>query len=183
MLVGARCYFLILYKYGCIFFNSNTASFVKMSSYFLLTLTFVFVALFANQQVSAAAAGNQQACINTAYAIYDTFTSSGCNVERANATSCGRLFDFAIKNLNTDLDKCVRSDYVTLCLINPGGGFFSFSTCSSLSGGGKLTKEECEAYRKIDQTFTAKDGSKTLFKAENSRCINTINYNCHNLCN
>ncbi|KAF1799967.1 hypothetical protein V8B55DRAFT_1543132 [Mucor lusitanicus] len=152
-----------------------------MSSYFLLTLTLVLMALFASHQVSAAAIGDQQACIKRAYGIYDGFTKRGCNVERGEA-ACRGLFDFAIKNLNEDLDKCERSDYVTLCRIVPSGGFFSFTSCSSLNGGGKLTKAACEAEASKDYMFYGADGSKTLFKAGDSRCINTIDYNCHDLC-
>ncbi|KAL9553888.1 hypothetical protein MBANPS3_003060 [Mucor bainieri] len=126
--------------------------------------------LLASQQVSAAAAGNQEACIANAYKVYDFFTKSGCGVNTG-ADECRKQFDFAIKNLNNDLDKCGRSDYVTLCRIQPSGGFFSFSSCSSLSGGGKLTKADCEAQASQDYTFNGADGSKTVFEARNSRLL------------
>ncbi|KAK4511609.1 Family of serine hydrolases 3 [Mucor velutinosus] len=152
-----------------------------MPSYFLLTLTLVLVALFASHQVSAAAIGNQNACIQQAYRVYDFFTKNGCDIKKGEE-ACRNSFDFAIKNLNADLDKCERSDYVTLCRIVPSGGFFSFSSCSSTSGGGKLTKADCETEASKDYMFYGADGSKTLFKAKDSRCINQIDYNCHDLC-
>ncbi|KAL9553970.1 hypothetical protein MBANPS3_003032 [Mucor bainieri] len=132
-----------------------------MHFYSLSTLTLTVAALLANQQVSAAAAGNQEACIKTAYAIYNTFTQEGCNVN-GNTTACLAKMDFFIKNLNIDLDKCGRSDYVTLCRIIPAP-FFSFSTCTSLREDGKLTKEACEAQRRIDYVYNGGGGSKQEF--------------------
>ncbi|KAL7326741.1 hypothetical protein PS15p_209031 [Mucor circinelloides] len=152
-----------------------------MTSYFLLTLTFALMAILTSQQASAAAISNQDECTKRAYGIYDGLTRYGCNVKEENA--CSNLFNFAISNLNADLDKCNRSDYVTLCYIKPSGGFFSFTGCSSVSGGGKLTKESCEAEAKKGYIFNGEDGSQTTFEAKYARCVNTIDYNCHDLCN
>lgn len=152
-----------------------------MPCYFLLTLTLLLVALFANQQVSAATVVNQEKCMTDAYDVYDNLTKGECDAKQG-AEACRKRFDFAIRNLNRDLDKCARSDYVTLCRIVPSGGFFSSTHCSSVSGGGKLTKAKCEAEASKDYTFNGADGSSTLYKAGNSRCINTINYDCFKLC-
>lgn len=138
--------------------------------------------ILTSQQASAAAISNQDECIKRAYVIYDGFTRYGCDVKKGEQ-ACSALFNLAINNLNADLDKCERSDYVTLCYIKPSGGFFSFSGCSSVKGGSKLTKAQCEAEASKNFTFHGEDGSETLFEAKNSRCINAIDYNCHDLCN
>ncbi|GAN01384.1 hypothetical protein MAM1_0007d00817 [Mucor ambiguus] len=152
-----------------------------MRSYFLLTLALPLMALFTNQQVSAAAIQEQEACIKRAYAFYDAITKHGCNVNEAEG-KCKERFDFGVRTLNDLLDRCQRSDYVTLCRIIPSGGFFSFTRCTSLQENGKLTKAECQAKAREDYVFHGEDGSRSVFKAGDSRCINTINYNCHNLC-
>ncbi|KAL9553972.1 hypothetical protein MBANPS3_003034 [Mucor bainieri] len=166
---------------GGVFCKESGASLIKMHFYFLLTLTLILAALLANQHVSAAAIGNQDACIKRAYTIYDALTQKGCDVNLGEDT-CRARFDFAVKNLNADLDKCERSDYVTLCRIIPRGGFFSSTKCTSVQEDGKLTKADCEVKKAQDFPQKYADGSSLLFKAVDSKCVNTLNYNCHELC-
>ncbi|KAL9553971.1 hypothetical protein MBANPS3_003033 [Mucor bainieri] len=141
-----------------------------MHFFSLSTLVFTLTALLANQQVSAAAVGNQDACVKQAYAIYDGFTRNGCNVNRNDQEEvCRTKFETAIRDLNRNLDECGRSDYVTLCRLIPGGGFFSFSKCSSLQEDHKLSKADCEAKKSQDYLFTGVDGAKKVFKAGDSK--------------
>ncbi|KAL9556297.1 hypothetical protein MBANPS3_001958 [Mucor bainieri] len=133
------------------------------------------------QQVATASVGDQSACTKQAYRIYDVLTGNGCAVTYTDG-DCRALFDIAIRNLNQDLEKCERTDYVTLCRIKPPASIFSFTGCSSVGDGAKLTKADCEAQASQDYTFYGADGSKSFYEAKNSKCINAIGYNCHNLC-
>ncbi|KAL9539520.1 hypothetical protein MBANPS3_010206 [Mucor bainieri] len=136
-----------------------------MPSYLLLTLSFIFVALLASQQVVADA--NHDACIKRAYHFYDSATKDGDN------------FNFAIKLLNFNLQQCGDSDSYTLCRIDSGGFFYS---CNALSGGNRLTKAECEAEASKDYLFRGADGSRILYKAQNAKCINSYDFDCLSLC-
>lgn len=154
-------------------------SFIKMPSYLLSTLTLVLAGLFASQQASAAPAENAKQCIANAYTVYDNFTKNGCTYYKTDE-SCVAGFDYFIKKLNDDLDKCERTDYVTLCHFSPGS--ILGDNCSAGIANGKLTKAECEAEASKDFTQHYADGTSRVYKASDAKCINAIDYDCFNLC-
>ncbi|KAL9553973.1 hypothetical protein MBANPS3_003035 [Mucor bainieri] len=163
---------------GGVFCKESGASLIKMHFYSLLTLILALTALLVNQQVSAAAVANPEACTDAAYKIFEKLLDFGC---RANtkAEKCKANFDASIKHLNSELDKCGRSDYVTLCRIQPTGFLFTYS-CHSLTESTKLTKAECET--RASRDYTTLGSNKFVFKAENARCMNSINFDCGSLC-